>query len=451
MVLRISDQQNLADAQGAVTATDEWHVTGAPLKWLYVVFVAMFALVVVAAVIGYRTHFRPANDYFAFKSFSGFIHSRHPAAIYDQDMLRNFQNLPQHKLFPFMYHPGMMLLLWPLADVPYQLGYALWIGVGLVACCIAVAGTWKGWPLAALVLVAPSTLWTGLCGQSSLLVAALLVGGLAFSPRQPVLGGVLLGLAAYKPQLGLLVPVALIAAGRWRAVLAAAATGLCIILVSTLAFGADVWPAWFHHLSSILEVRTIHRTDWAPLLATVGSNLTMAGVGRRSAELMQFAACAAAMLCVWRCYRDASGTKAVLIGEGAGLGDGAERLRIAALGTATFLATPYAFVYDLPLFTAALLLFVDERRRCGGSFQFREVLVLVAALLLPCLVLTGPLQMGSSLVVLALLCTILHRLSSLPINQDPVSRPAFTASPHAVGPPQSATTGFAAVRPVPIR
>ncbi len=361
------------------------------------------------AILGYRAYPHDPNDFAAFDSFSRFI-KRYPARlIYDQGLLRQFQDLPHHRFFAFMYHPGMMLLLWPLAYLPYEYGYVLWVGIGLIACSFAVAGHRHGWPLAVLLVVAPSTLWTALMGQSSLLVAALLVGGMLLSPRRPLLAGVLLGLATYKPQFGILVPVALIAAGQWRTVASATVTGLCIVMISTLAFGIAVWPAWFDHLSSIVEVRSIHRTEWAPIMATVTSNLVSAGVGRRVADVAQVIACLAGMLLTWQCFRRRPGSQDV---------EGSFRLKVAALAATTFLVTPFAFYYDLPLFTCSILLFVDERRRANGSFLFREVMAIVAGLMLPCFILSDGLHSCTSIVIAIMLGTILSRLRSLQRAQE---------------------------------
>ncbi|MGI4799741.1 MAG: glycosyltransferase 87 family protein, partial [Janthinobacterium lividum] len=200
----------------------------------------------------------------------------------------------------------------------------------------------------------------------------------------------------------------LVAARQWRTLAAALATASCIVVASTLAFGASMWPAWLHHLPSILAVRSAHRLDWAPLLATVTSNLAMAGVGRRAANLVQLFAGVGSICCVWRCFRVWRPHWR----------DGSALLEVAALGAATFLATPFAFNYDLPLFTAAVLLFVDERRRANGTFLLREMLAIVAALLLPCFILADRLNGCSSLVVLVVLCTILHRIRALRMGHD---------------------------------
>jgi len=399
---------------------DDWSASGRPIRYLYVTFVTFFTLLTLAAVLGYRAYPHDANDFFVFNSFSRFIRQHPPMLIYDQELLRRFQDLPHNKLFVFMYHPGMMLLLWPLAYLPYDVGYVLWVGVGLVACSVAVAGSRNGWPLALLIVVAPSTLWTALVGQSSLLVAALLIGGLLISPRRPLAAGLLIGLATYKPQLGILVPVALVAAGQWRTTLAACATVLCIVLFSTLAFGSTVWPAWFHHLSSIIDVRSVHRMDWAPVQATVASGLMTAGVGWRVADTVQVISSIVSAVCVWYCFRRPAWCQ----GENSSL-----RLKVAALAAATFLATPFAFTYDLPLFTGAVLLFVDERRRAKGTFLFREVLAIVASMMLPCFVLSNWLHGYSSIVVAIMLCTILHRLWGLRRKQSQSSRRAYLPLP----------------------
>ena len=56
---------------------------------------------------------------------------------------------------------------------------------------------------------------------------------------RPVLAWILFGLLAYKPQFGLMIPLVLVATGRWRTCAAAAATVAALAAVTTLAFGID--------------------------------------------------------------------------------------------------------------------------------------------------------------------------------------------------------------------
>jgi hypothetical protein len=50
---------------------------------------------------------------------------------------------------------------------------------------------------------------------------------------------------AYKPQFGLMIPIALAAGGYWRSFAAAAVTAMLLTLVTTLVFGVQVWHAFF--------------------------------------------------------------------------------------------------------------------------------------------------------------------------------------------------------------
>ncbi len=63
-------------------------------------------------------------------------------------------------------------------------------------------------------------------GQGAFLIALLLGGGLLLVDRHPFLAGLLFSLLInYKPHLGLLIPVALLAGRRWQALGALVATG----------------------------------------------------------------------------------------------------------------------------------------------------------------------------------------------------------------------------------
>src|SRR3546814_6692842 len=49
---------------------------------------------------------------------------------------------------------------------------------------------------------------------------------------------------AYKPHLAVLLPVALLAAGRWRTIVSAAATVAGFVLVSIALYGIDPWHVY---------------------------------------------------------------------------------------------------------------------------------------------------------------------------------------------------------------
>src|SRR6516165_12782915 len=81
-------------------------------------------------------------------------------------------------------------------------------------------------------------------GQNGFFTAALLGGALHLLDRRPLIAGVLIGLLAYKPQFGMLIPIALIAAWRWNTIAAAIATIATLIAISFLTLGSGVWHAF---------------------------------------------------------------------------------------------------------------------------------------------------------------------------------------------------------------
>jgi hypothetical protein len=90
------------------------------------------------------------------------------------------------------------------------------------------------------------------------------------------------------------------------------------------------------------------------------------GINANAAQLCQLVAALAAVAAVWRCWRA-----------------GASPLAGAALIVATFLATPHAFVYDMPVLATAVLWVIAERRRRGAAFGCGEILVLLLAMIAP--------------------------------------------------------------------
>jgi hypothetical protein len=67
--------------------------------------------------------------------------------------------------------------------------------------------------------------------------------------RRPELAGICFGCLAYKPQLGIIVPLALAVAQRWRVFIVASATVVVMVLVSTLAFGIGIWGPFLADMS----------------------------------------------------------------------------------------------------------------------------------------------------------------------------------------------------------
>jgi len=78
-------------------------------------------------------------------------------------------------------------------------------------------------------------LWTGI----------LLIGLSQLFRRNALGAGAMIALLTLKPHLGIMIPVALIAAGYWRTVFWASVVTGVIVAITLGAFGLEYWSAFF--------------------------------------------------------------------------------------------------------------------------------------------------------------------------------------------------------------
>ena len=280
----------------------------------------------------------------------------------------------------WMYPPTMYLLIEPFGEAPYLTSYALWIAAfgGLFMTVI-----WRLWPdkwAFFFVLTAPATFQAVITGQNGFLTAALIALIGAFADRRPIIAGIAAGLLTIKPQLGLLIPIAFIAGGCWRAFLAAAVSAVLFALLSLIAFGTEPWLGFVKSVSAHgARMGEFGFPDYKlvtpyGLLSVLGAPGVLAKAVQLSASLIL----AAYIFIVWRRVKDWD-------------------LRVAALSTAAMLATPYAFYYEFVIMAPAMLL-IARRGVMSGWLPFERIgliAVWAAPILMP----------GSSEAVLPLCAT----------------------------------------------
>lgn len=368
-------------------------------------------LIIVSLVATHGERF--VNRMFLFWGWSRFLHSiSPPALIYHPRALYHFElALPgaHPKDLPFAYPPILMLLIWPLGLLRPVAALLAWYAVGLGAYLSAIWQRRGTVGVALFGVLAPSTVVALYYAQNSLVVAALLIGGWRLLPRRPVLAGVLFGMMAFKPQFGLLLPIALISAGQWRAVIAASGTVMAATAASIAAFGLACWVALPRALAGLSDVVARH-----PLLnhlaPTVTAGMRLLGAGPVLTDIAQAVAALVAAVAVWRAARS-----------------GVTPLAGAALMVATLLATPYAFLYDLPILSYAVLVVAQDRRDGFSSF---ELLLLLAGIALPVAMLFNPLGLPwGGMIAAATLALILRRIRTAPRSALP--HPAGSTSPPA--------------------
>ena len=392
-----------------------WRPASDKSRLLAGIFLALFAAygatyLAVAAARGWPDGF---GDSFALWSFGRFLGDHAAVTIYDPLVLRSAQlalGMDPGAIYSFPYPPSFLLVVWPLGQLPGWLACVALIAVTLPLYLWATVGA--KWRSAALLaaLVAPTTAIAIVSGQNGFLAGALLAGGLQLAAGHPVAGGVLLGLLTYKPQLGLLVPVALVTAGLWRTLTVAVVTAILLVVVTSLLFGGAIWPSWAAYLPAFSRQFAAESSQILHLMPTILVALLQLGVAPAMAQLAQWTATAAAVAIVWTLFRS-----------------GPRQLAAAGLLVVTFLATPYTFVYDMPILATAVIWVIAERQGAGDALGTGEVLVMIFAMIAPITLVAGTSNFPlSTLALVLLLGAIVRRCRRLRPPAAPAQLPTPT-------------------------
>jgi hypothetical protein len=273
----------------------------------------------------------------------------------------------------YSYPPTTMLLSLPLAWLGFIPALAAWTLAGW-AWCAALLSRILGWRWGIMAAVAaPAAFVNVASGQNGNFSAALLCGGLIVLERRPVLAGVLFGCLCYKPQMGVLLPVALAMGGHWRAFIATGASAAALVAASWLAIGPEAWAGFFNQTVLQRALMELGDTLW-PRMPTTFAMVRMMGGGVALGYAGQIASGAGAALVVALVWRS----------------NASMAVKAAALVTATFLATPYAWDYDLVGLTFVAAWIATEGAR--GRFLPWEKFALAVLVVMP--VMVGSLAKG---------------------------------------------------------
>jgi hypothetical protein len=296
------------------------------------------------------------------------------AEAYDWNKHRAVQNaaLPWHDgveipYYGWHYPPMFLMVAGLLALLPYGGALLAWMAVTLPLYVAAVRKALPTRESVYLALAFPAVLINLGHGQNGFITAALIGGGVMLLGTRPYLAGVLFGLLAYKPQFGILIPVALLMGWHWRAIYAAGITVVLTALASYKFFGEETWLAF---LGSLKLTRGIvleqGSTGWEKIQSIFSVTRMWGGSVELAYAAQGIFALVAAMAVAWAWKQKTD-----------------IRLQGAVLVTASLLATPYILDYDL----VALALPVAWMAACGMEKGFRpwEKTLLMAVFLLPLL------------------------------------------------------------------
>ncbi|WP_439365743.1 glycosyltransferase family 87 protein [Bradyrhizobium sp. DASA03005] len=315
----------------------------------------------------------------------------HPAQAWDWDIQKQVelallkQDFVGH--FAWHYPPPFLFVASFLAQFPYAIAFIGWAAFSMVP-YLAVMRAIIGRNAGLVIGVGfPAAFLNTLVGQNGFLTASLIGGTLYLLPTRPVLAGICLGLLSYKPQYGLLFPLALLAAAEWTVLFTAAIVTAAIAVVSWFAFGTDSWQAFFHWIPMFSQAfLTEGRAPWFKM-QSIFALVRYVGGTEQLGWIFQWvltAAVAVVLAVVWRSRLP-------------------HALKAAMLATATLLTTPYLFMYDLVVLGIAVAFLI--RAGLDEGFARHEVLALalVFALLASFLFLGQPVGFPAILIVFGLI------------------------------------------------
>lgn len=299
------------------------------------------------------------------------------------------QHVPYYGWF---YPPLFMAVAAALAFLSYGWALAVWMAATLPAYLATIRAILPDRRALMAALAFPGVFVNLGHGQNGFVTAALLGGGLVLLEKRPYIAGILFGLLAYKPQFGILIPLALlVSGGHRRTIISAAVTVLTEIAASYALFGRETWLAFFNSMKQTQKVALEQGAVGWERIQSIFAAVRMLGGSVELAYIAQalFAVVAAAVvLWIWR-------SRASM------------ELKSAALVTASLMVTPYLLDYDLMVLALPVAWLAALGLREG--FRRWEKITLLAVWVLPLLsrLLAKYLYLPTAPLVMALLLLLI--------------------------------------------
>lgn len=310
---------------------------------------------------------------------------------------------PRDFFYPnWPYPPTFLLILAPFGALPYFGAFVVWDIATLLGCIVVVYFIVRQRPAIALMLASPYTLWNFLAGQNGFLTASLIGAALLAIERRPVLAGVLTGCLSYKPQFGLLFPIALAASNQWRAFASAAATTGLLAVASIAVFGTGVWIAFPRGLviQSSLNLFADPDSNWGLLQTVYGliRNLRGGAAPAWAGQGVTTVSVAVIVGLIWRSQVRYP-------------------LKAATLSASALIATPYAFAYDLAAIAIPVAFLAKDQIHHGLLRGEQTIMLALFAAVLSSLVVFADRPVGTTFGSLPLAPVVMITLLGIAVRR----------------------------------
>jgi arabinofuranan 3-O-arabinosyltransferase len=243
----------------------------------------------------------------------------------------------------YIYPPTFLFFIYALGFLPYLAAFVLWAVATLILYEVAIYAIVRR-SVALIAAIAPFPVVKNVqLGHNGFLTAGLVGLSLVFVESRPWLSGIFLGMLTFKPQLGVLFPLALLASRNWRTLASATATSLVFAVVAAIAFGNQGWSSFatslFNRTSDLSPDAAIYIR-----LESVYGMLHRAGASNTLAWAIH--AAVAVLIAVWLWTVWARPVPYAL--------------KAAVLAAASVAVTPYVLHYDLCVLSIAVAFLVSD-------------------------------------------------------------------------------------------
>ena len=345
------------------------------------------------------------RDFISFWGAAQLAMAGNPAAAYNNELLHAAQRTAASFAgggLPFPYPPAFLLLVMPFALLSFPVGMAVWAIATFPFYFFAVRRMFpdSGWLAAAF----PPVFVGAVIGQNSFVMGALFVGGLVLMRSRPFAAGLVLGCLILKPQLALLLPVAVLASRQWRTMFGAALSSVGVLLLGIVIFGVGATTAWIEQMPLFVSIARDGLVGWSKL-ASVYAAARQAGLDAGVAMTIHALIAGAAAIAVWKVWRS----------------DAELTCKAAVLATGTMLVSPYLFLYDAVILVVPFLWLAKNK---GDPALLSLLWWLPLFTIAQIAGLHGPANLNP-VTPIALLILICHRVWATSATFQRVERPAL--------------------------
>lgn len=260
----------------------------------------------------------------------------------------------------FFYPPPILLLLAPLAHLPYLVAFYFWIGIQLLAYIVVIQMLLRRilplYPVGIIPFLAfPAVFYSEGIGQNALLTVVIMGSFFLFMDQgRKLLAGLILGCLFYKPHFGLAFPFIFLLSKEWRVFLGAMVSVLSIVALTSFFFTPEIWASYINYAMADMThvyggLKEAGKTVNTNIFISIYGTLSTLHLHKEVALTVHFLVAALATIMTTHFWM-ATTNKAI---------------RNGSLIACMLLVPPVIVFYELLLMVLAFIYLVDDVRRHG--------------------------------------------------------------------------------------